>query len=236
MNPNLTNIFTINILPYISEKIKNFMQDDNKPRSFQQQKDMLDYLKLTEFKNMERGGYTGYNIDKNSDTLKPNLELFREELIKLCDINKKDETKRITFVPTTRCSVKKKTVNISERDTRTNYAPIVIVTHGQTLANFLKEMGSPIDKSERPNFVAYRVYFNHKTGHFIKNPKSLSYFYKYDNNLKNDVDVIAECKYESQYPACESEVCDTNKSVKSTHYVGGRRTRKKVRKHTQKNS
>ena len=263
MNPNLNKEYDIRILPYISEVIYPIItMDDNKPRNFKEQKQMLDSLGLTEFKNMKRIGYTGYKDDKQSDMITPNFTLFTRQLKgELCRKNK-DENRIRSVPPTTRCSVKNKMVNISERDTRTNYAPIIIVTHGQTISNFLKEMGSPIDKSDRPNFSAFRVYFNHETKDFIKNPidsndaiknpknpKRQSYSYPYDNELRDDVNVVKECEWENAYPACESDVCDPSASVTSTMHIGGRtrkrvhallktgqRVRRKSRKRTQKNS
>lgn len=232
MNPNLEKEYIITILPYISE-VGNRFQDDNKPRSFDKQQEMLTELGLTEFSEMKREGYTQYKGDDQPEKLKPNLIKFTKELKELCDKNK---TKQIESVPTTRCSVKQKMINISERDTRTSSPPIVIVTHGHVLEEFFKKMGSPLQgKSDRPNFVAFRVYFNHKTGHFIRNPDNIPYYYQYDLTLR-EFDVDKECEWESKYPACESEVCDTTKSVRSTKHIGGRRTRKKVRKHAQKNS
>lgn len=231
MNPNLNNPYSITILPYISE-VTNRFQDDNKPRNFDKQQEILTELGLTEFNNMKREGYTTYKGDDQPDKLKPNLIEFTKELKELCDTNK---TNQIGSVPTTRCSVKQKMINISERDTRTSYAPIVIVTHGQVLGDFFKKMGSPLDKSDRPNFAAFRVYFNHDTGHFIRNPENTPYYYQYDHTLSEFV-IEKECEWESKHPACESEVCDTTKSVTSTKHVGGRRTRKKTHRRTQKNS
>jgi broad specificity phosphatase PhoE len=240
MNPNLNNTYEIHILPYISE-VGN--TDDNKPRNFAQQQEMLNKLAPT-FDNMKREGYKEYKGDNQSDKLKPNPAEFTKELKVLC---MKNMGNLIQSAPSTQCNVNKKTVTISEQDTRTAYAPIVIVTHGHVLEDFFNQMGRPLkDKSERPNFAAFRVYFNHSTGKFIKNPinnedkKQLSYFYQYDDKLKDKLDKNTECEWESQYPACESDVCDPNANVKSTQHVGGRRTRKKVRgkgrKRTQKNS
>jgi len=262
MNPDLNKPYTINILAYISEE-GNRLQDDNKPRNFEDQTKMLKKLDPI-FNEIKREGYTQYKEKDHPDKLKPNFPMFIEELKVLC---KKNEEKQLTSVPvpTTRCSVKNKMVNISERDTRTNYAPIVIVTHGHVLEKFLDKMGYPIDKTERPNFAAFRVYFNHKDGYFIKNPidinykpdtlkekakalfssKLLPYFYPYDNTLEDDFDTTKECEYESQYQACEKDICDPNANASSTEDLGivsagGRRTRKRMRrksrKRTQKNS
>lgn len=261
MNPNLNDPYTINILAYISEEGTR-IQDDNKPRNFKDQAIMLKKLDPI-FSKMERSGYTTYKEESNPDKLKPNFPMFIEDLKKLCNENATEKPLESVPVPTTRCSVKKKMVNISERDTRTNYAPIVIVTHGHVLEKFLDKMGYPIDKTERPNFAAFRVYFNHKDGYFIKNPidinykpetlkekakalfssKLLPYFYPYDNTLEDDFKEEVECGYESKYQACEKDVCDPNANASSTEYLvsaGGRRTRRKVhrksRKRTQKNS
>lgn len=246
MNPNLENTYDIRILAYISEAGST---DDNKPRNFEQQKKMLDKLNPT-FIKMNRIGYTDYKKPQDADKLKPNFPMFIKELKELCNENA-NEKKTIKSVTTTRCSVKNKIVNISERDTRTAYAPIVIVTHGHVLEEFFETMGRKLkDKSERPNFSAFRVYFNNKTGKFIKNPmdtsdkneknpKQQSYFYPYEKTLKDKLDKHTECEWEKAKQACESVVCDPNVNVTSTMHIGGR-TRKKVRgkgrKRTQKNS
>jgi broad specificity phosphatase PhoE len=233
MNPNLNSEYDIRILPYISEAGST---NDNKPRNFKQQQEMLDRLEPT-FIKMNRTGYTYYKEQAHLDKLEPNFPMFIEELKKLCN---KNEENRIGSVATTQCSLNKKTVNISERDTRTAYAPIVIVTHGHVLGEFFETMGRKLkDKSERPNFSAFRVYFNNKTGKFIKNPidtsdtneknhKQLSYFYQYDDKLKDKLDKTTECEWEDAHKACESVVCDPNANVTSTQSLGGRRTRKRT--------
>jgi broad specificity phosphatase PhoE len=232
MNPNLKDEYPIQILPYISETGAG---DDNKPRNFEQQQEMLNKLDPT-FINMKREGYKGYKGDDDSDKLEPNFPEFIKILKGICKENKKNP---IGSVSTTRCSVKNKIVNISEQDTRTAYAPIVIVTHGHVLEEFFETMGRPIEKSDRPNFSAFRVYFNNKTGKFIKNPidtsdkneknhKQQSYFYRYDDELKSDIIVREECEYEKGYPACEKDICDPNASASSTEHLGGRRTRKRA--------
>ena len=244
MNPDLTKGYKVHILPYISETGAG---DDNKPRNFDDQTKMLEELKPV-FENIVRVGYTGYKGDKQPDKLKPDFPMFIEELKKLCRDNKENKIKSVTA---TQCSVKNKIVNISERDTRTAYAPIVIVTHGHVLEEFFETMGRKLkDKSERPNFAAFRVYFNNATGNFIKNPidtsdknkknhKQMSYFYPYDDKLKSDLVVRDECDWEKAHQACESDVCDPHASASSTKYIGGR-TRRKVRgkaqRRTQKNS
>jgi broad specificity phosphatase PhoE len=233
MNHDLKETYKVHILAYISED-GNVLQEDNTPRNFIDQQKMLDKLQPT-FVNMEREGYTTYKEPADADKLKPNFPMFIEELKGLCNDNKEN---KIGLGSTTRCSVKNKIVNISEQDTRTAYAPIVIVTHGHVLEEFFETMGRPIEKSDRPNFSAFRVYFNNETGKFIKNPidtsdnnannhKQQSYFYRYDDTPIDDVNVTDECEYEKSYPACESDVCDPSASVKSTMHIGGR-TRKRA--------
>ena len=246
MNPHLKESYDVYILAYISES-GLLKTNDNTPRNFDDQHKMLDKLNPT-FVKMNRKGYTGYKKPEDADKLEPNFPMFIEKLKGLC---KDNVNNTIRSVSTTQCSVKNKIVNISERDTRTNYAPIVIVTHGHVLEEFFETMGRKLkEKSDRPNFSAFRVYFNNATGKFIKNPidtsdknannhKQQSYFYPYDDELRDDVNVDKECKWEKEYPACESDVCDPSASVTSTMHIGGRtrkRMRRKSRKRTQKNS
>jgi broad specificity phosphatase PhoE len=218
MNPDREKPFTIGIRPYLSEEgAGEFARIDNEPLDFNAQKKILD--RINECKHIKRIGYTSYTGDQQSDKIKPNINLFKKELQKLCHAIKKKGSSyyvRSNVNQPVQC-------NIVRKDPRTAYSPLVIVTHGHTIEKLFKSIGAPITREDRPNFTAFRLYFNMDTGEFIQEPAGTSYVYPY-GLPPHKLDLAEECKEEKINPACQSPVC-----VK-----GGRRTRKIRRRHTRR--
>ena len=118
-------------------------------------------------------------------------------------------------------------------------ATVVLFTHGNFIAKLLKSLGHPIEKSDRPNYVAYKI-----RGEFTDDSSNLTlsldsspeftyalndlnsqtsnaYRFKYlsSRTLKADI----ECRLEDEHQACEVDVC-----TPSVRMSGGGRSRRRL--------